>query len=101
MKKRIINSIKILVRFDDICPTMNYTEFQKALTVIEKYDIKPLLGIIPNCQDPELQIEAPHEDFWDFIDSVYAAPEEPREIIDIPPEEVIDISDGSITDEPC
>lgn len=67
MKKRIINSIKILVRFDDICPTMNYTEFQKALTVIEKYDIKPLLGIIPNCQDPELQIEAPHEDFWDFM----------------------------------
>lgn len=41
------------------------------------------------------------EGFWDFIDSVYAAPEEPREIIDIPPEEVIDISDGSITDEPC
>lgn len=41
------------------------------------------------------------EDFWDFIDSVYTAPEEPKEIIDIPPEEVIDISDVSINDEPC
>lgn len=58
---------KILIRFDDICPTMDYEQFERALQILEKYQIKPLLGVIPNCQDPELQIEAPHKDFWDFM----------------------------------
>lgn len=60
-------TIRILIRFDDICPTMDYTQFQRALNIFEAYHIKPLLGIIPNCQDQELQIEPFHKDFWEFM----------------------------------
>lgn len=58
---------KILVRFDDICPTMDFTQFEKAIEILRIYDIKPLLGVIPACKDPELQIGKPHEEFWEYI----------------------------------
>lgn len=58
---------KILVRFDDICPTMDFVQFERALKVLEEYDIRPLLGVIPECKDKELMIESEHEDFWGVI----------------------------------
>ena len=35
-------NLKILVRFDDICPTMNFVEFGKATVMMDKYGVKPL-----------------------------------------------------------
>lgn len=58
---------RILVRIDDICPTMNFHQFQIAMELMDKYNIKPLLGVIPDCKDPDLQIEPVHTDFWDFV----------------------------------
>ena len=58
---------KILIRFDDICPTMDFIQFEKALKVLQTYNVKPLLGIVPDCKDPELQIEPYHEEFWEYI----------------------------------
>lgn len=59
--------LKILVRFDDICPTMNFVEFKKAMELMDKNGVKPLIGVIPDCKDPYLQIEPDHSEFWDFI----------------------------------
>lgn len=58
---------KILLRFDDLCPTMDFVQFNKAIAVLKKYEIKPLLGIIPDCQDKELHIELEHGEYWDYI----------------------------------
>lgn len=58
---------KILVRFDDICPTMDWTQWDKAVSILEQFQIKPLLGVIPNCLDTELQIDPPREDFWQYL----------------------------------
>lgn len=63
---------KILVRFDDICPTMNFHQFQIAMEQMDKYGVKPLIGVIPDCQDPDLQIEEPHEDFWELVKELQA-----------------------------
>ena len=57
----------ILIRFDDICPTMNWTEWERADGVMRKYNLKPLIGVIPDSQDPDLMIDSPRADFWDFI----------------------------------
>lgn len=62
-----MNKVKILIRFDDICPTMNFDEFKKATDLMDKYGIKPLIGVIPDCQDPDLNISTPHIDFWNYI----------------------------------
>lgn len=58
---------QILVRFDDICPSMDYVQFHIAIEEMDKRGIKPLIGIIPDCMDPSLEIEKPHEDFWNFV----------------------------------
>lgn len=58
---------KILIRFDDICPTMDFGQFYIAKDMLDKYNIKPVLGIIPNCKDPDLDIEPYHEDFWVLV----------------------------------
>lgn len=59
--------VKILIRFDDICPTMNYEQFMRAMVLLDKYNIKPLLGVIPDCCDPDLKIDQQRDDFWDFV----------------------------------
>ena len=58
---------KILLRFDDICPTMNWTQWNKAKVLLDKVGVKPMLGIVPDNYDPELQIDEPREDFWEYI----------------------------------
>lgn len=63
---------KILVRFDDICPTMDFNQFLRAINLLDKYEIKPLIGVIPDCLDSDLMIEKPHEDFWHFIKNLQA-----------------------------
>lgn len=54
---------KILVRFDDICPTMDFANFNEAVNLMDKYGIKPLIGVIPECKDKDLEIEPAHADF--------------------------------------
>ena len=60
-------STKILVRFDDICPTMDWEQWQRAMAIVETNRIRPLLGVIPDCQDPDLQLNKPQADFWQYI----------------------------------
>lgn len=58
---------KILVRFDDICPTMDYNQWNRAIDIIDKYNIKPLIGVIPHCEDTDLFINDENTEFWDYI----------------------------------
>lgn len=60
-------SREILIRFDDICPTMNYRQWSKAKEILDRFDIKPLLGVIPNCEDEDLLIDDKNENFWNEI----------------------------------
>lgn len=58
---------KILLRFDDICPTMNWEEWNKAKRLMDEAGVKALLGAIPDCKDPDLMIDNPKEDFWGYV----------------------------------
>lgn len=62
--------IKILIRFDDICPTMDFAQFNRAVELMDQYNVKPLIGVIPCCKDKDLQIEEEHEDFWVYVKSL-------------------------------
>lgn len=61
---------KIMIRFDDICPTMDFEQWERAEKILRKYQIKPLIGVIPACEDPDLQINSYREDFWTWIKSL-------------------------------
>lgn len=49
---------KIIFRLDDICPDMNYKNFRKIKELFFRYNIKPIIGVIPNCRDEVLKYQA-------------------------------------------
>ena len=58
------SKIKYLVRLDDACPTMDCNKWKKIEAILDKYNIKPMVGIIPNNNDVSLEIEAVNNLFW-------------------------------------
>lgn len=58
---------KYLIRFDDVCPTMNWTNFLIIKSQLEVLGIKSILGVVPECRDPTLQIEEPRDNFFDMV----------------------------------
>lgn len=64
---------KCLVRFDDICPTMDWTQFYRAVELMNKYNIKPLLGIIPLNEDPDQMIDEENTQFWNKMQELQKA----------------------------
>ncbi len=57
----------LIIRFDDIAPNMNWFYMDKCEKLLEKYNIKPVLGVISNNQDENL-LKFPFEkNFWDKI----------------------------------
>ncbi len=56
---------KYLIRFDDICPTMNWAVWSEIEAVLTENRLKPILAVVPDNQDPVLRVDAPKEDFWE------------------------------------
>lgn len=53
-----------LVRFDDICPTMNWTVWRQVERILTEAAVKPILAVVPDNQDQGLIIEPAASDFW-------------------------------------
>ncbi|MBS1808842.1 MAG: DUF2334 domain-containing protein [Acidobacteria bacterium] len=60
-------SARYLLRFDDICPTMNWDVWNEVEAILQRHDICPLLAVVPDNQDPELQCFPAVPDFWDRV----------------------------------
>ena len=61
------NKTKYLFRLDDICPKMNWQNFLRLEKIFLKYDIKPIIGIIPNNLDKSLEVGKEKSDFWEYM----------------------------------
>jgi predicted deacetylase len=59
-----MNRAQYLIRFDDICPTINWTIWEKVEKILFDADIKPIIAVVPNNKDPKLQVDDPRSDFW-------------------------------------
>jgi len=58
-------SARFLVRFDDICPTMNWAVWERVEELLLRHDVKPIVAIVPDNRDPKLAPCAARPDFWD------------------------------------
>ena len=56
-----------LIRLDDACPTMNHSKWKRMEGILERYGIKPLVGVIPHNEDQAQQIDPADEAFWDHV----------------------------------
>ena len=45
-------SAKYILRFDDICSTMNWNKWNSIEDILIKHNIKPILAIVPDNKDP-------------------------------------------------
>ncbi|HEX4644783.1 MAG TPA: DUF2334 domain-containing protein [Verrucomicrobiae bacterium] len=58
---------KYLLRFDDICPTMNWKVWAEIEAALVEHRLKPILAVVPDNQDAVLQVDAPRRDFWEHV----------------------------------
>lgn len=61
--------IQYLIRLDDACPTMNNEKWLRVERLLDKYGIKPLVGIIPKNEDPQQRIDPEDGGFWNKVKS--------------------------------
>lgn len=57
-------SARYIVRFDDLCPAMNWTIWDRLEPTLRRHGVKPIVAVVPDNQDPSLVVEAPRNDFW-------------------------------------
>jgi predicted deacetylase len=55
---------RYLVRFDDVCPTMNWAAWNAIEPVLDRQGIRPLVAVVPDNRDPELMAGAADPGFW-------------------------------------
>lgn len=55
---------KYLIRLDDACPYMDRAKWLRMEDILDKYGVKPLVGIIPANADPKTMIDPEDNNFW-------------------------------------
>ena len=58
---------KYLMRFDDINPRMDWRNFFAIKKVLEKYNIKSVLGVVPKCEDKYLEVEKVYPNYYEVL----------------------------------
>ena len=59
---------KYIIRLDDACEKRNLERWNRMEHLLDSYDIKPLVGVIPACKDKAMDIYADDADFWNRVD---------------------------------
>ena len=55
---------KYILRLDDACEKRNIANWDRMETLCDRYDVKPLVGVIPHCEDPKMQAYPNDDKFW-------------------------------------
>jgi predicted deacetylase len=69
----ICSPAQYLLRIDDLCPTVSRQRWQQFQLLIEEFHLHPILAVVPDNQDPELQVSPPDPGFWDCMRALEAA----------------------------
>jgi predicted deacetylase len=55
---------RYLLRFDDLCPTVAAENWALFESLIVEFRLRPILAVVPDNCDPELQPSYPDPEFW-------------------------------------
>ncbi len=69
LTKLVKKNTGLLIRLDDISENMEWKYMDKCEVLFDKFNIKPLLGVIPENKDPELLSYPKNIDFWNRVES--------------------------------
>lgn len=62
-----------LLRFDDLCPTMDRARWERFLPLIAGFELAPILSVVPDNLDPDLDRGLPDAGFWREMQALEAA----------------------------
>jgi predicted deacetylase len=60
-------SARYLIRFDDLCPTMNARVWREIEAALVEAHVTPILAVVPANADPALCVDPPDPGFWDHV----------------------------------
>lgn len=60
-------SARYLLRFDDICPTMDWAAWDAIEALLREHGVRPLLAVVPDNRDPKLAVAPARADFWQRV----------------------------------
>lgn len=56
--------VEYCIRLDDACPQMNAEKWARIERILDKYKVKPIVGVIPENRDPDF-VAVADENFWE------------------------------------
>lgn len=54
-----------ILRLDDACEKMDIENWSRMESLLDKYSIKPLVGVIPHCEDSMMEKYQTDMFFWE------------------------------------
>ena len=67
IKKYIAKNTGVLIRLDDVAENMSWDLMKKSELLFDEYQIKPVLGVIPENKDKELLNYPKKDNFWEQV----------------------------------
>jgi len=61
-----------LLRFDDLCPTMDRARWERFQRMIKEFGIRSILAVVPDNMDYQLNISPPDPEFWEKLRALEA-----------------------------
>lgn len=58
---------RYLLRFDDLCPTMNWAAWEPVEAALREAGVKPVLAVVPDNRDEGLRVAPARPDFWERV----------------------------------
>lgn len=58
---------KYLIRLDDAAPKMDIKNWNRMENILSEYNISPLVGVIPNCEDTDMNKYNIDQCFWERV----------------------------------
>ena len=57
----------LILRFDDLCPTVNWSVWNPIEDMLVEFGLRPIISVIPDNRDKGLIHSHPGENFWDRV----------------------------------
>lgn len=67
MDAQPLTGVRYLLRFDDMCPTMDWGVWDQVEDLLVAAGVRPILAVIPDNQDPKLRVAPANPAFWDRV----------------------------------
>src|SRR6185503_6993375 len=59
-----MHETRYVFRMDDACPWMAHEKWNSLERIFDRYGVKPVVAVVPDCQDPGLRVDAEDKGFW-------------------------------------